>query len=98
MTVRTKQELIDRAAVLFPDAGDPRIAASELRSFIADLADSFAFAEAITGAMVVQLINDNLGQTDWQNATVGGSGITLAQVLAAHGSGSNARRPPPGRR
>ena len=47
------------------------------------MADSFAFAEAITGAMVVQLINDNLGQTDWQNATVGGSGITLAQALAA---------------
>ena len=47
------------------------------------MADSFAFAEAITGAMIVQLINDALGQTDWQNATVGGSGITLAQALAA---------------
>ena len=47
------------------------------------MADSFAFAEAITGAMVVQLINNNLGQTDWQNATQGGSGITLAQALAA---------------
>ena len=33
--------------------------------------------------MVVQLINTNLGQTDWQNATVGGSGITLVQALAA---------------
>ena len=83
MTVRTKQELIDRAAVLFPDAGDPLIAADEQRSFIEDMADSFAFMTEITGAAIVQLINDNLGQTDWQNATVGGSGITLAQALAA---------------
>ena len=35
MAVRTKQELIDRAAVLFPDQGDPLIMADELRSFIA---------------------------------------------------------------
>ena len=83
MTTRTRQELIDRAAVLFPDRGDPLIAASELRSFIADMADSFAFMSEVTGAAIVQLINTNLGQTDWQNATVGGSGITLAQALAA---------------
>ena len=83
MTVRTKQELIAQAAVLFPDAGDPLIQASELRSFLADMADSFAFMSEVTGAMVVQLINTQLGQTDWQNATVGGSGITLAQALAA---------------
>ena len=51
MTVRTPQELINRAAVLFPDEGDPRIAAAELRSFIADMADSFAFMSEITGAM-----------------------------------------------
>ena len=31
----------------------------------------------------MQLINTELGQNDWQNATVGGSGITLAQALAA---------------
>ena len=83
MTVRTKQELIDRAAVLFPDAGDPLIAASEMRSFILDIVDSLAFDTAVTGAAIVQLINDDLGQNDWQNATVGGSGITLAQALAA---------------
>ena len=83
MTVRTKQELIDRAAVVFPDQGDPLIMAAELRSFILDLVDSLAFDSAVTGAAIVQLINGNLGQTDWQNATVGGSGITLAQALAA---------------
>ena len=83
MTARNRQELIDRAAVLFPTDGDPLIMASELRSFILDLVDSLAFDAEITGAMIVQAINDNLGQTDWQNATVGGSGITLAQALAA---------------
>ena len=83
MTIRTKQELIDRAAVLFPDAGDPLIAATELRSFIMDLVDSLAFDSAVTGAAIVKLVNAQLGQTDWQNATVGGSGITLAQALAA---------------
>ena len=83
MTARTKQALIDRAAVLFPDQGDPLIAAAELRSFIMDLVDSLAFTGSVTGAAIVQLINTNLGQTDWQNATVGGSGITLAQALAA---------------
>ena len=83
MTVRNRQELIDRAEVLFPTDGDPLIMASELRSFIMDLVDSLAFDAAVTGAAIVQAINDNLGQTDWQNATVGGSGITLAQALAA---------------
>ena len=47
------------------------------------MVDSLAFMSQITGAAIVQLINTELGQTDWQNATVGGSGITLAQALAA---------------
>ena len=64
MAVRNKQELIDRAAVLFPTEGDPLIQASELRSFIMDMVDSLAFMSEVTGAMVVQLINTQLGQTD----------------------------------
>ena len=83
MTVRTKQELIDRAAVLFPDQGDPLIMADELRSFIRDLVDSLAFTSQITGDMVVQLINTNLGNTDWQQPPGMTSGATLAQALAA---------------
>ena len=83
MTVRTKADLENQNATLFPDAGDPRISASELRSFHQDLIDSFALASAVAGAAIVQAINSALGQTDWQNATVGGSGITLAQMFAA---------------
>ena len=83
MTVRNKQELIDRAAVLFPDQGDPLIMADELRSFILDLVDSLAFRTQITGAEIVAAINTNLGNTDWQQPPGMTTGITLAQALAA---------------
>ena len=69
--------------MLFPDAGDPLIMAAELRSFIQDLVDSLAFTSQITGAMVVQLINTNLGNTDWQQPPGMTTGATLAQALAA---------------
>ena len=47
MTVRTKQGLAAEYGTLFPTAGDPKIIATELRSYMQDLIDSLATQAAL---------------------------------------------------
>ena len=83
MAVRDKAALKAQISALIDSAGTPRISAMNLRSVLDDMADSFDFEAAAVGQFLIQRITAELGQADWQNASPGGTGVTLAQAIAA---------------
>ena len=83
MTVRNKSGLKAQIAALIDTAGTPRISAEDLRGVLDDMADSFDFEAMAIGQELVQRMNDAVGNVNWQIPGSGGTGVTLAQVLAA---------------
>lgn len=83
MTVRTKTALQAQITALIDSAGDPKISAADLRSVLTDMVDSFDFEAMAVGDALIQRINDELGDTTWQQGGGTTTGITLAQAIAA---------------
>ena len=83
MTVRTRTTLKAQIAALIDSAGRPKISAEDLRSVLDDMADSFDFEAMAVGQNLISRVNDQLGDVTWQGGGGGGTGITLAQAIAA---------------